>query len=378
MNARPTSPPFDAMIEDAIQAEFASLDWNQPHQTMVGELGIAMGSHPGLKRSRNEDRIAVARVEAPDAESYTVALVCDGVGGSEYGDQAAVLAITAVLHDICIQRHSLPIQDVARHAVRRADEYVRQRLGGRGTTTLSMFLGSNLGNCACVNVGDSRVYSWSPGSQVVQVTTDDTVENELKAVPGDHDALLKARGLKGRLSQAIGESDRSVDELRVQVFQQEHFRDGILLGSDGLWKIVKDFEAVVTNVRHPVDAVRRAINLANWVGGIDNSSLIAIEDFEKFCRVAPLSPSAFRSRSLTLWIGPTRAKFSEGWGIPPVVAEPIKPKKVVKKTGKSKKANQVRDGADAQLEILETKPHSMEPQPEIQISFGSSSGKDKE
>lgn len=182
---------------------------------------MAMGTHPGLKRPRNEDRIAVARVEAPDAESLTVALVCDGVGGSEYGDQAAVLAITAVLHDICIQQKSLPIQDVARHAVRSADEYVRQRLGGRGTTTLSMFLGSSSGNCACVNVGDSRVYSWSPGSQVVQVTIDDTVENELKAVPGDHGVLLKARGLKGRLSQAIGESDRSVDELRVQVFQHD-------------------------------------------------------------------------------------------------------------------------------------------------------------
>lgn len=372
MIMRPDNIPNFETLDRAILEELFRHDWYQPLQASVEELGLAMGTHIGLKRGRNEDRIAVARVRAPNAETYTVALVCDGVGGSEAGDQAATLAIAAVLFELCSQRTRPSIPDIAGHLVRCADDYVRQELGGRGTTTLSMFLASTAGHSACASVGDSRAYSWNPGGDIRQVTTDDTVENELKALPGNHEALLKARGLKGRLSQAIGEAGRSADELRVQVFTREHFRAGVLLGSDGLWKIAQDFEIVMLNAQTAIDAVRRGINLANWVGGVDNASIIAVEDLKKFCGSKDSAEAIQHRVSVSLWIGSSRVRFigdsrpqwSEGTKSENERRRPAKPKKVGFKNPGS------------QLELPETNIASKEPKPVIEVTIGAGSVKE--
>lgn len=357
----------------AILEELFHHDWSQPIQATVEELGLAMGNHIGLKRSRNEDRIAVARVCAPNDEIYTVALVCDGVGGSEAGDQAATLAIAAVLFELCSQRARASVPDIAGHVVRCADDYVRQELGGRGTTTLSMFLSSTAGDSACVNVGDSRAYSWDPAGDIHQITTDDTVENELKALPGDHEALIKARGLKGRLSQAVGEAGRSVEDLRVQVFLRKHFRTGVLLGSDGLWKFAKDFETVMLNARTGIDAVRRGINLANWVGGLDNASIIAIEDLKKFCSPKPVTDAIRNRVSVSLWLGTSKFRFISDSRLE--LLNGARPENAGRKPAKPKKT--VFKSAESQLELPETKIAFTEPKPAIEVTLGSGAIEEK-
>lgn len=348
-------------------------DWALPLQGSSEELGFAMGSHIGLIRSRNEDRLAVARVQALNSETYTVALVCDGVGGSADGDRAATFAIFAVLIELCSLRTRPPIADLATFLVKSADEFVRRELGGRGTTTLSMYLASASGPSVCASVGDSRVYSWSRESQVVQVTTDDTVENELKALPGDHEALLKARGLKGRLSQAVGETGRSSDELRVQLFSRDFFGVGVFLGSDGLWKSAKDFENVMLYSRSALEGVRRAINLANWVGGLDNVSIIAIEDVQRFCSVGRPSALGPRQTSLSLWIGPSSFTFvgesRPRWTVQENQEKHDKPVKTKRKPSKSKRSDPKLDAP--QLALSEEKNSSIEPKPIIEVVLGS-------
>ncbi len=308
MKNSPTHTPKALSLQATILDEIVG---SQAAQVVIDELGLAMATHLGSKRDRNEDRIAVARIAAPNTETYTVALVCDGVGGSESGDQAAALAIASIIVDLAQQQGRPSLKELANTLVKQADELVRRELQGRGATTLVMLLATASGHLVCANVGDSRAYSWEPSSSKLdQVTIDDTIENELKEIPGNHAALIKARGLQGRLSQAIGEPGRSADELRIQTYTKERFHLGVVLGSDGLWRAAKDFEASVANAATPTDAARRAIALANWVGGVDNASLIVVGDVERLCGDEQMHTSAgHRQTGIVLWTPSTKVKI---------------------------------------------------------------------
>jgi serine/threonine protein phosphatase PrpC len=340
---------------------------SQGSQVAIDELGLSIATHVGFKRTRNEDRVAVARIVAPNKEMYTIALVCDGVGGSESGDQAAAFATASIIADLAQQQGCPPIKELAVALVKRADDLVREALQGRGATTLVMLLATASGYFVCANVGDSRAYSWNPSSNKLnQVTVDDTIENELKGLPGNGAALIKARGLQGRLSQAIGESGRSVDELRIQIYTKEHFPAGAVLGSDGLWRAARDFEALVMNATTSADAVRRAITHANLVGGVDNSSMIAISDVELLCRDRQAQGRA-GTRHIELWLSSNKVKIvtsnriNEFKPVPPRV-KPDKPK-----TKSKRKQNQEPED-ELQLELEAVDSSRARPKIEVTIN----------
>lgn len=364
MSIEPLTPLSSGALFSALCEEISLQNWNLPVQSSLVELGLAWHSHLGLKRRRNEDRLAIARVRATNDEIYTLAVVCDGVGGSESGDQAATLAITSMIAELCTQRIRVSVETIAQHLLRTADSQVRSALNGRGTTTASLFIAASTGQCAAANVGDSRVYSWSPERQLQQVSVDDTVENELKLIPGDHEALLNARGLKGRLSQAIGEEGRSVEDLRIHVFSRKDFPVGVLLGSDGLWKASRDFETVVTNSANANDVVRRTVALANWNGGIDNASVIAIEGVEKFCGLPSLHDAKSNLISATVWLGHSTLKF-----IMERSAAPAKKRagEAPRRAGNKRKAT-IATRPESQLSLPESSEKVNEDHPTIEIS----------
>lgn len=353
------------MLQAAILDEIVG---SHAAQVVIDELGVAMATHLGSKRERNEDRIAVARIAAPNTETYTVALVCDGVGGSESGDQAAALAIASIIVDLAQQRGRPTLKELAVALVRRADDLVRKELQGRGATTLVMLLATARGDLVCANVGDSRAYSWDPSSRKLeQVTIDDTIENELKDLPGNGADLIKARGLQGRLSQAIGESGRTSDEMRIQTYTKERFRFGAVLGSDGLWRVARDFETAVASATTPTDAVRRAIALANWVGGVDNASLVAVGDVERLCggRQAQAS-SGRRQTEIALWSSSAKIKIlTSDWIGDAKSAETLGKPETKKKNARKKESRKTVDESQLSLETVDSK----EPRPQIEVTI---------
>lgn len=369
----PPSTPGALSLQATILDEIVG---SQAAQVVIDELGLAMATHLGSKRDRNEDRIAVARIAAPNTETYTVALVCDGVGGSESGDQAAALAISSIIVDLAQQQGHPSLKELAVTLVKQADELVRRELQGRGATTLVMLLATARGYLVCANVGDSRAYSWEPGSSKLdQVTIDDTIENELKDLPGNPAALIKAHRLQGRLSQAIGETGRKADELRIQTYTKEHFRLGAVLGSDGLWRAARDFEAAVSNATTPTDAVRRAIALANWVGGVDNASLIVVSDVERLCgdRQAQASDGR-RQTEIALWSASTKVKIlTSNWiGEAKSAVTRGKPVKQ-KRTAKKKESRETVNESQLKLETVGSK----EARPKIEVTINEESLKNE-
>jgi len=206
-----------------------SAPWGNPQFKSIDNFGVAFATHTGSRRSRNEDRVVVAKITSRSQEQFAVAMVCDGVGGSEMGDMAASLAVALFLSELSQINRRQPLSTTLSELIRKMDDGVRLALGGRGTTTASILITSSTGKFAATNVGDSRIFSWKSGDRLQQISVDDTIENELQNLSVLDPSVLEARGLRGSLSQAIGEVGRSARDLRVHLFEKDQFLGG---GSD--------------------------------------------------------------------------------------------------------------------------------------------------
>lgn len=378
-------PPISDAFKKALIDGLTFQKWDTPLHRVVEELGLAMASHPGFKRRRNEDRTAVANVQCASGDRYTVAIVCDGVGGSENGDRAATLAIASVILELCAQQTKSALGPLAAKLVRCADDFVRSELKGRGTTTMALLLATPNGDCIGTNIGDSRIYSWVPAGEFDQVTVDDTVENELKALPGDHRAMMQAHNLRGRISQAIGEPGRGSDELRVVVVPRSMFRSGAILGTDGLWRAADSFPVVMSVADSASEAARRAVQLANLCGGVDNASIVAIADLQKFSIYQPTYVAPL-TITVTLWANESRLVFiadraSSHNGEPRAKASTVKAKRKTFKGGKPAEVREPelpleeqKQGRDARTVERADPEKTLEPKPAIEVTLDKAPG----
>lgn len=291
---------------------------SSPAFRSVDEFKSVLGTHVGHRRTRNEDRVALAHIGLPDQTQYLVAIACDGVGGSSRGDEAAAMAIASVICWIVQTEKYLSPGVIADSAMRFADTRLQDLLRGEGATTMSLFIASNRNEQAISNVGDSRVYSWAPFNDLIQISEDDTLENELKQLHVENRSFLKERGWEKSLSQAIGEIGRPSSDLKIKVLDRKQIPPGgILLGSDGIWASGElPFLSIGKNCQRPNDLVRRSITAASWLGGVDNASAIAIEDTDRI--TFPPHPP----RSLVIWTPDEKILFSA----PPARATPLKAK----------------------------------------------------
>lgn len=228
------------------------------------------------------------------------------------GDAAASIAIATIVGELVNCSRVVPMEELIVSVIRKADDVVRTLLQGRGTTTLSIILGSAKSRIVAANVGDSRIFSWRSG-ELAQLSVDDTLENELKNLPAGDMSALRARGLMGSLSQAIGETGRTTDDLKITLIDGDRFEKGAVLASDGAWKEAPDgFHAILTHAEISSDAMRRVMALATWAGGTDNISLIAIDDIRKLVRAVDWNdPVESRRGRATIWFGDTKLVLME-------------------------------------------------------------------
>jgi serine/threonine protein phosphatase PrpC len=272
----------------------------------VDGIGVSLGTHPGLKRTRNEDRVVSALVSAANGRDYFVAILCDGVGGSEFGDIAATLTISAIISDISQEKSDRALNDILCDSVKKADRVVADLLLGKGATTACVFLASTR-EMVAVSIGDSRIFSWDHRNNIInQISEDDTLENELRKINKNDMSALNAYGLRGRLSQAIGENSRASDELKLNVISHTELLNGygLILASDGAWKDTNQcFDEVIKNAPSAVDAVRRILAIATWCGGSDNISILAIDNLKDIeaLLISHGASSKTKSSKVSLW-----------------------------------------------------------------------------
>jgi len=231
-------------------------------------LEVGQFSHPGRKRSNNEDWLGTFRPE--DARRLSTKgslfLVADGMGGHKSGELAsrqAVDHIVRVYMDDPTPDVATSLQQAVKSAnaalyARTKDQSDRRR---SGTTLVAAVVRHD--RLWIANVGDSRAYLLR--------------NRELSQISQDHSwAAAGAEGI-GRhvITRALGLRPEVEADIYKQTLQPG---DRILLCSDGLTTPLPDAEILeIARRRPPQAAAEQLVDKANERGGPDNVSVILIQ-----------------------------------------------------------------------------------------------------
>lgn len=242
-------------------------------------ITIGAASHPGLKRSDNQDHYAYYWPEEDIAKTKGILMtVADGMGGPTGGAIASSIAVNTLITEYYKTEFSTSITESLKNAFLKANQKVMDRgqddrnLQGMGTTMTAVVMVDN--KMYYAHVGDSRGYIISE-NKISQFTQDHSyVDNLVRAgIISEKEALTHPK--RNVITRAIGISS----DLKVDVSQ--HYKilkkgQYVLLCSDGLFKVVSDQEMlnVVSTIQTPIESCNKLLEIANAHGGPDNITVL--------------------------------------------------------------------------------------------------------
>ena len=235
----------------------------------------------GSARANNEDSLLVCN-ESIGALS-NLYIVSDGMGGHNAGEIASNKAIEFFVQHI---REHIPDQDeqadiptLMADAVHFANLQVYKisqqdtNLSGMGATfTAASFSHDKL---HIAHLGDSRAYLVHQG-EIRQVSIDHTYVNDLVRAEIINNEQAKTHHLRNVITRALGsEAFCEVDTYTLD--KQDGHK--LLLCSDGLTTMLEDDQIleIVSTTPNIEEATTKLVDLANHHGGLDNISVIIVE-----------------------------------------------------------------------------------------------------
>jgi protein phosphatase len=246
----------------------------------------AVLSHPGLRRSANEDSYCAR----PDLGLF---LVADGMGGhvaGEVASRAAVGAIEAFTTETagldCNRTWPFPydpqlsveanrLKAAFRLANRRIADTMAGAEGLRGMATTASGLLIGPRGTSVAHIGDSRVYRLRLGA-LDQVTRDHSwVEEQVRSGAMTASAA-RQHPWRNIVTRALGGGDDpEVDVVDLSLEPG----DRVLLCSDGLYSVVLDARiADVLGGPEPLEAIcQTLVAEANAAGGPDNITALVLQ-----------------------------------------------------------------------------------------------------
>lgn len=233
----------------------------------------------GLVRRENQDAYATAV-----AADCTVAVVCDGMGGTNGGHAASSIAVDTLLHEL--QAALKPamgwpqINEAVLHAIDQANLAIRARaqedesLAHMGTTLVCAVCRDT--EAEVFNVGDSRGYLLNE-TGIRQITRDHSVVENMVERGDITPAQARRHPRRNLITRALGPDERvEADSFRVP-WQQGDF---LLLCTDGLVNTVTDQE-MLFEVMHECDldgCLDRLMALAKAQGAPDNVTVVLLQN----------------------------------------------------------------------------------------------------
>lgn len=234
----------------------------------------------GLIRKENQDSYATSFHEA---SGRTIAVVCDGMGGSAGGQVASRLAVETYMREVektlTAEMQLEQIRQVSAYAVALANKAIQEAaakdasISNMGTTLVSAITYS--GGVVVTNVGDSRAYAITT-SGIKQITRDHSlvermVENgEITADEARHHPN------KNLITRALGvDTNAKCDEF---VYPMEA-GDFLLLCTDGLVDTVTDQELLfeIIHVDDPSTSLNRLLEISKSNGAPDNVTAVLLQ-----------------------------------------------------------------------------------------------------
>jgi serine/threonine protein phosphatase PrpC len=250
------------------------------------DLGWLAGvTDRGHRHYRNEDAMAVAVADTA-AGPVAVAVVCDGVSGSDRGDEASQAATDAALAVLLpAARAGEDATDASTRAVQAAQAAVAALSASAGSvarhdspsaTFVSAVVTSGLVTVCWL--GDSRAYWLDSGPEPAaqQLTADDSVAAELVAA-GALSADEAASSPQAHVVTGWLGAELSGTSPHLAKFVP-HTPGAVLLCSDGLWNYLTDASDLARRARSPhadpIGTARRLVDFALAAGGADNVTVV--------------------------------------------------------------------------------------------------------
>jgi len=242
-------------------------------QSESSQYSWAFRSHPGCKRTDNEDFVGAYAPAEPD-ERGSLFVVCDGMGGHEAGEVASKLAVETLVEN-WVGHTGGNSHQVLRAAVRSANSMVFSAsldaaTRGMGTTLTSLAI---VGGEAIVgHVGDSRCYRVRAG-QCEQLTADHSRVGEMLRMRLITPEQAKNHPARSQLSRSLGgEPAVQVDIVRNPIVPKDSF----VLCCDGVWDLVSMREIAQATAKGAIDGAEEIIAMALDRGAHDNVTVVVV------------------------------------------------------------------------------------------------------
>jgi protein phosphatase len=238
--------------------------------------GIEMASltDVGCQRENNEDFLSYWEPDS-DAEfekKGRLALVADGMGGYEGGQEASRLAVETI-QSIYDDSATSDLRDTLLKGFRTAHERIREyadahpEFQGMGTTCTALAL--NDLHLYFAHVGDSRLYLVR-GETITRLTRDHSYVGRLVESGVLRSDEAERHPQRHILTAALGAGAEIVADAPTSPISMEN-GDILVLCTDGLWSLLHEAEIleIVTKNAAPA-ACKCLIQLARQRGGPDN------------------------------------------------------------------------------------------------------------
>lgn len=243
-------------------------------------MEVACLTDVGRQRENNEDSCLYwePQDEAEFLRKGRLAVIADGMGGYEGGQEASRLAVETVreVYDEAFEDDPQPALVKAFAAAHeRIQDYAEAHpeLRGMGTTCTALVIRGH--DLHFAHVGDSRLYLIR-GFVLSRLTRDHSYVGRLV-----ESGIVRAEDAESHpqrhiLTAALG----SGNEVAADVSQQPvplQENDALVLCTDGLWGLVNEQEVVnAVNEHEPEACCRALVNMALQRGGHDNITVQVI------------------------------------------------------------------------------------------------------
>ena len=235
----------------------------------------------GLVRKENQDAYGIA--ELPEM-NYSVAVVCDGMGGAKGGQVASTLAVETYINELkkILTADMMPeqLREASSYAVTQANTAVytkgqeAEELHGMGTTLVSAI--AYPGGVLVSNVGDSRAYSITENG-ISQISRDHSLVEDMIARGDITVEEARRHPNKNVITRALGPEKNIQCDGFIHTLESKEF---ILLCSDGLVDTVSDQEMLfeVWYNQDVESCLDRLLAIAKSRGASDNVTAVLLHN----------------------------------------------------------------------------------------------------
>ena len=234
----------------------------------------------GLVRKENQDAYSI---QEDASGSYTICVVCDGMGGAAGGQLASSIAVSVFTEELTkvLEPDMTPeqLREASSYAASLANRAIRaeaeksEECRNMGTTLVAAI--ANRDGAVISNVGDSRAYHITPDG-IARVTKDHSLVESM-VERGDITAEEARRHPnKNLITRALGPDINPICDRYICPMEQG---DYLLLCTDGLVDTVTDQEMLfeVIHGDNPDTCLDRLLDISKSRGAADNVTAVLLQ-----------------------------------------------------------------------------------------------------